>query len=616
MISRNKKIQQIIYWLGALLLSSFLVACIFLRASFLAPLINQIRGHIVTPVGLEKIDTYFLSIKILLFLWGVVFLYVGRALKDPRFLEASIGKLKTWWRWIINLNTKKFLIIIFVVSFLLRIGLSLNFNEFNLSHDGAHYLSLAESLAHGNGFISHALWAVYLLPDSIPFPDLYRAPLWPYLLSFGGFITDNFFRFGLLINSFFGALVPVLLYLLTRSVTKSEQTARIAAIIIFLNSALINWSTTLLTELLYVVLVLLILIFLYKKQTIDNLFIGGVLWALAFLARREALVVLPGVIILILWTRNRKFKAVCWRFIFVLAVFLICIFPWLNRTYQLTGDVWYSDIKYHVVPVFGDDYVKDYIGSFRQLTPPESNVFAFAIRNPVAVFRHACQQCWDFIGDVPLKIFSSVFLPLLLLLGLWRGRRYRQFYPLYFFLCSSLIFYLGISYATRYIFVLVPVFAVFMAFFLENWSTQNFKFFKWDGRVFVLPLIIVLSGAFIFGIKSNIERNSFDQPKLVAFKKVAEKTKGGLAPDEAVMISNDQIYQYHYFSGQNCLQFPDANLTQLTDIIKKYKVRYMLIFADSPKSHWQNIEEMGEQVKRVYQGNLFKEQYYYLYEVD
>jgi len=63
----------------------------------------------------------------------------------------------------------------------------------------------------------------------------------------------------------------------------------------------------------------------------------------------------------------------------------------------------------------------------------------------------------------------------------------------------------------------------------------------------------------------------------------------------------------------------DFYLENLTKLIKKYKVKYIVTLTKSPPKHWSNleaIEAMAGKTQLIQKENLFKDQYYYIYKIN
>ena len=84
------------------------------------------------------------------------------------------------------------------------------FNAVEMPHDAAHYLALARSLWRGEGMMSTAHWALNLPREALPFPDTYRAPLFPTLAAAAYWLTPTFFAAGKWVSVVAGACIPPL----------------------------------------------------------------------------------------------------------------------------------------------------------------------------------------------------------------------------------------------------------------------------------------------------------------------------------------------------------------------------------------------------------------------
>jgi len=222
-----------------------------------------------------------------------------------------------------------------------------------MTHDAAHYLQLARSLAAGEGFTTETHWALSLPRDHLPYPDTYRAPLFPVLVAIVGGLFPSWFMAGKAVSIAAGTFLPPLVYHFTRHrFRRSRRTALVAAAIVLVHHHLVLASTRPLTEATYTALTLGALLAVTGAR--PRAVLAGVLVGLAWLLRYQGAVLVPAFLAILALDRpgGRAWLARSARF--GLAV-LVVLSPWMVRNARVTGSPVYTDLKYHVVSTYDPD---------------------------------------------------------------------------------------------------------------------------------------------------------------------------------------------------------------------------------------------------------------------
>jgi 4-amino-4-deoxy-L-arabinose transferase-like glycosyltransferase/Flp pilus assembly protein TadD len=191
-------------------------------------------------------------------------------------------------RSIFGLRPYQILLILFGISFLFRF---IYLNQLTSSPlfqhpimDESYHLKLAERIISGHG-----------LPDE----PYYRAPLYPYLLSFIYWFTGKSVYFSRLIQIILGSLLPILVYILGVRLF-NKQIALIAGGIACFYPTFVYFDSSFLITSIMVLLTTLLVWQLYRSQDTGRLMpfvLAGLLLGLTALARPNILLLGPALIV-------------------------------------------------------------------------------------------------------------------------------------------------------------------------------------------------------------------------------------------------------------------------------------------------------------------------------
>lgn len=222
-----------------------------------------------------------------------------------------------------RLTFAKLLVVAFVLSLVLRIGLALTVREGLHWPDSKWYFLAAESI-HSTGSIGSAVT---------------RAPLYPYFLA-ALFSVSSRILFVRVCESVLASLLPVLLGLLGRRLF-SEKVGLLAAFasavypyFVYLPSAQVS------DNIVTVLLLASVLCLGWRKEsvTVGLSIASGVFLGLCLLARPSMVMVVPGMLAWPLaWKRGRPARPLMRRVLLVFVVSLATVAPWTVRNYAVTG---------------------------------------------------------------------------------------------------------------------------------------------------------------------------------------------------------------------------------------------------------------------------------------
>lgn len=149
---------------------------------------------------------------------------------------------------------KKFLLFLFTLSAILRLGALFFYFQYNpcmTMFDSGHYHTLAQSLAHGFGFVD-ADGAAYL----------YRLPGYPFFLALCYFCVGVQPVIALVIQGLVGSFIPVLIFLLARILFPARlMVAYLSALIASVHAGYLIYANVLMAETIFCLFFLLFLIF-------------------------------------------------------------------------------------------------------------------------------------------------------------------------------------------------------------------------------------------------------------------------------------------------------------------------------------------------------------------
>ncbi|GEM_PF-2305688 len=169
-------------------------------------------------------------------------------------------------------------------------------------------------------------------------PQSYVLPAYPVFLAGVIALTDNL-RYAVLLQAIVAGFSSVLLWKIGSMVSLRVGTG--AALLFAMDPIGIFYSTTILTETLFIFL-LLSSVYVYAKffdGSVSTIFLSGVILGITTLARPTALVVLP-VFMLGMWIYSaRRARWVTARMLVICFGFSLVVFPWMLRN-KLLFDSW------------------------------------------------------------------------------------------------------------------------------------------------------------------------------------------------------------------------------------------------------------------------------------
>lgn len=243
--------------------------------------------------------------------------------------------------------------------------------NFLFLNDAMDYASIGRNVSRGDGFVSSYITPLGLANrEGLPHSDLWRAPLWPAILSVFIKLIGPTDQAVAIATGFFFIAGSLMVFLLAKEMFGRLVAFASSLIFIFSGQNLYN-SVSGMTETLSVFLMTLTVYLLVASRARNKWgdLLAGAALGLFYLARYNALLFVPFFAGFI-WYRRREEGG---RSIFgqpepgrgrlkpflaaarLLAAFLIVISPWLVRNYLVMGDPLFSLQKYEPV-MFTSEY--------------------------------------------------------------------------------------------------------------------------------------------------------------------------------------------------------------------------------------------------------------------
>jgi hypothetical protein len=199
-----------------------------------------------------------------------------------------------------------------------------------MTPDSAAYISAARNLADGHGFLTYNGLHLVVQP-----------PLYPIMLAAIKkiILIDPQISAGYVNAVLFGLIIYLSGLLLLRYLN-SFALIFLGTVSILISNALVQASFMVLSELLFIFLILLFLYYLEKyqtKQDFVSLFLFSTSAALACLTRYTGIImILTGIICILLWTKNNN-KEKFWHSLIFMLITLSPITIWIIRNYFISG---------------------------------------------------------------------------------------------------------------------------------------------------------------------------------------------------------------------------------------------------------------------------------------
>jgi len=589
---------KIYFAVGFLLFLLGIIFVIFLRINYLSPLINQLRGHAVSEFGLRVInERYLFPVKLIFILSGLILISFGFFFKFKNFQDKITFSIRKTWQRLLGLKLWQILLILLVFNLVIRGTLMFFAPEAKIEADGAYYVGLARSISTGEGYVAHTVNKLSIVPEQLPYPVFDVPPLYSLLLLVSFKIFGYGFLSNILPNVILGILLPILVFLFAFQITQEKRIALLSGILMSVNSVLTgSMSFQVLREPLFICLILLCFIFLFKENNFKNLTLTGLFLGLAFLTRMEAIILILPIIFIALF---KKFglKKTSVRFLFVVFIFSLVVSPWLIRNYKLSGEPFGFGIKF--VTLYSLDVHQGYEISRSSITTPEISL-KYIEKNFFKITKSIISKAFDSVR-YSLLLTGSIFIILFFFIGLGQAVKKRdKYWLMILFIVITYVFYPFFTSQTRHFYLLIPFFLIFSSigiFKTIDFLNSRKGLFKVDSAILkntlVYSLTLICLFVFFYGVVSAMRVPIFRMPGANEGKIVVEQLGKDTEWINTVMYSSNPDILSYWMPGKNIIPFPEKDLDNLDYLIKKYNVNLVILIKDMNDTTYQKIQSLG-----------------------
>ena len=453
--------------------------------------------------------------------------------------------------------------------------------------DGASYMDLARSIAGGEGWVTHSLRFLFLLPPSMPQPDAHWSPLYPILTSLSYIAFGESFTSAKLVPLVFGTLVPGVVFLLCAALTRSWRTAFVAGVLAVFHPTLVTWSLRIETEIVSAFFVGLVFVFLFSHRAAARPYWLGLALGLAYLTKYQSILLWAPVVLF--YAVNDPWRTAGKRLAVAAATFVAVISPWLVRNVMTFGDPLYTAVRHNMIsyyPEFGGEprYLSSLqmpVSAWDYMRTHAGTVLEFSKSNVQLLARAFFQQ------NEGSRLLIALAVPGVL----YMVRAWKPWASLLLFV----VLLVGVTSIAipqvRYLHPLVPIWIAVVAVG-AGWLLE-----KAGGRwMFAIPVWLFLLVAVVGETRSTVERaqqkGSEWSPSANFCALEAQAASGPIqertTPDEAVFAP--EPFHYALLLERNAIQIP-FDEDALVSLSRRYDVRYMVITTRDLRKRLPSWEE-------------------------
>jgi len=465
------------------------------------------------------------------------------------------------------------LVVIALATLLPRFAELPTARENRMPPDAAHFLNVARCFERGQGFSNPAAWPAWMKPVSLPMPETFKEPGYPWLISRAARAGAPPFQAGLALSLLAGLLLPFAVWLLARQIDPDPAVALVAGLIAAGSPLLVDKSVSVLVESLFALFITLTFLAAAwrlrdparaaRPLALDAL--AGVLFGAAWLLRAQTLIALPAVLMLLF--RARPARRTWIGLALAAASALIVLSPLIARNLRLFGVPFYSD-----VPAFGLWPYVDHITFGHGLDRPGSPL-AFALAHPVEVLRHMGMSLRTFVfAALPRELYGDpLWVPAFaagVLLGL---RRWRDWGFAWGYVGLTVGFILAVHWDTYYFTssmvawcAVAAAGAVGLARRMDHGRPRELALGLVIALALLQPVLVAARRPAMIAeqVPTEIEAAIHEAPGL----------RARLASDEAVMV--DRTSYWAWFTDRPAVHLVVADSTRFLETVRRLKVRW------------------------------------------
>jgi len=361
--------------------------------------------------------------------------------------------------------------IIVLVGLAIRIMAIAHWGTGAIESEGTEYARIAQNLRSGIGYVGL----------TSPGLELVFPPLYPFLIAVASFLTPDYEWAGRIVSLTFQTLLPLPVFGIA-SLLYGRRTGFAAAILIILSPLLVNLSFMVLSEAIYLPLILtatyLVLLALNSSST-RHYCVLGLVFGLAYLTRQEAVASLLIALFLTVCLGKGSTTARCKRAAAALALFSAVALPEVVYLYHATGQIrleakspifFMEQVRSAIArqnhEAIPEEWAEHAIDADLQRTGTKNRPEADVIRDTTVHSSQATrnlkmgmrQNIPIFLAQLDSRWLGGPFLPALAFLGAVRRPWRRRLFAGHLFV------------------VLVPLAAVAATFSFSGWTDNRYYF--------------------------------------------------------------------------------------------------------------------------------------------
>jgi len=469
-----------------------------------------------------------------------------------------------------------------ILSLILRFYFAAKLN--NPGHgDPAYYLSLAQNLASGRGFVIDYVWHFLVLPDSLThFSNDFWMPLtsiiiYPFLLVFGESLLA-----ALIPSIVFGVSSSIIAYYIGLEYTKSKAISFWSAIITLYAPGLFIYSIATDSSIYYVVLISAGILMLMKSERNSKLFIvAAILAGLGQWARQDGILFMILLVIAITFSSiNRKSKI---RLLLgSLAAYLLIISPNFIINLIYTGKLFVSQ-TFKIAFVTCHDDIYSYGKDLSLKSYLDWGIGNILISKIASVHNNVIEILKSFGRDliaIPIICLFYVLLPRA------TGFKWREFQAPLIFMALLLVFYTTVATFPAMGGALFRSTMAFVPFGIVLAVKAIPGFCK--SKIITYVVLMVITSMAIFGsIRLSfhlIDLNNRIDTELKLISSAIE-TRHNSADEIVIMTRNP--WEVNYTTKHRALMIPNNDLETIYNMAVRYKANYLILPA--PREALQKI---------------------------
>jgi 4-amino-4-deoxy-L-arabinose transferase-like glycosyltransferase len=467
------------------------------------------------------------------------------------------------------------LLVVFLVALGARIAVLPGSRETNMTPDGARLLNLVRSIERGDGFVTPEAWPAWLNPASLPTPETFKEPGYPYFIAALKPIVRDSFRAGQIISLLAGILLPLLTYAVMRAMEVDRETAIGAGVFTAASPILIQQSVLLMSDSLFAAtLMLAFWMALLTPGRGRNVrghltaFLSGMAFGLAFLVRAQTIFALPSMVWALI-SRRRRREAIIGVALAALAAVLVYS-PYLVRNLRSFGKPFYSDVAAALPHL-------DSVSSMHSLEHPPSSL-AWAKEHPREILVHSLGGLWILaVHILPGFLLGQRIWLLPLAVGLILAiRDFRRWGFVLVYGIIMLVTIMPVSWLSRYFTSLVPFIAGLTALGLVRMASYLGRFGPRLRRTVLVSVLIAC--AVLLMLQMDRTRrgapNTFT-PELAAARAYGPWLNERLGPGEAVMAETTSYWSW--YSDRPSVYLVISDETRFRKVVERMKVKWVAL---------------------------------------